>query len=82
MLIDNEAVVQDLKAVLQEKDSWGRRELLTKIGELEAKYRISEGTIERALRVTGNRISDELLHYPKGQSPSSPAVVGAGANGN
>lgn len=80
MRIDHEAVLGDLKKHLQSKDSHGRRELLTKIGELEAEHGIKEGTTERALRVAGNRLSEELLRY--GQEPASPVVAGAGANGS
>lgn len=81
MLADHERVIRDLKIHLQSKDSHGRRELLTKIGELEAQHSIDEGTLERALRVSGNKLSEELLHYP-GLKPAGSDAVGDRTNGS
>jgi hypothetical protein len=78
MLTDHERVLADLKVHLQSKDSHGRRELLTTIGELEAKHQVDEGVLERAFRVRGNKLSADLLR--DGREPD--AVGAAGANGN
>lgn len=80
MRVDWEAVLQDLKIHLESKDSHGRRELHTKIGELEAKHSLKEGVLERALRTTGNRLSEDLIR--DGHDPSEPAAAGAGLNGS
>jgi hypothetical protein len=63
LLVDYEAVLQDLRIHLETKDSHGRRELHTVLGELEAKHAIREGVTERALRIAGAKLSDELMHY-------------------
>ena len=78
MLTDHERVLADLKAHLLNKDSHGRRELLTKIGELEAQHQVDEGVLERAFRVRGNKLTEELLRDGR----DSAAVGAAGANGN
>lgn len=79
MLTDYAAVVRDLKVHLESKDSHGRRELHTVIGELEAKHSLKEGTIERALRVYGANLSDELINA--GKSSNGRSADGVAANG-
>lgn len=79
MVTDWEAVVADLKRQLQTKDSHGRRELLTRLGELEAKHRLDEGLVERALRVSGAKLSEELIK--QGRAPDGDLAAGAVANG-
>ena len=49
-LVDTEAVLQDLKAAVREKPSFGRRELSDLILDLEVKHRKDEPLLERALR--------------------------------
>lgn len=80
MLTDYEAVVRDLKIHLEQKDSHGRRELHTVIGELEAKHAVLEGVTERALRIAGAKLSEQLIKY--GQNPDGDGSAGEVANGS
>lgn len=80
MVTDYEAVIQDLKVHLESKDSHGRRELHSVIGELEAKHTLQEGVTERALRVAGAKLSRDLIK--SGQDPASLDAAGVEANGS
>lgn len=75
MLVDNEAVLLGLKAVLMEKKSHGRDTLLAEIARLEVQHRIEEGVPERALRLYGVVLSDDLLS-PTAQIPSAGSSDG------
>lgn len=59
-LCDAEAVLADLKRVIAAKPHHGSRDLAVALVELEAKHHLAEGPIERALRVYGVRLSEDL----------------------
>jgi hypothetical protein len=80
MLTDYEAVVRDLRIHLEKKDSHGRRELHTVIGELEARHAILEGVTERALRIAGAKLSEQLIK--DGQNPYDDDSAGVVVNGS
>lgn len=82
MVTDSERVLQDLKVFLQSKDSHGRRELLQTIGELEARHTLSEGLPERALRLHGAILSEELKAHGSDTRPATEAAAGGNGNGH
>lgn len=61
MLVDFEAVLLGLKQEILSKKSHGQRDLLAAISRLEVEHRLEEGTPERALRLFGVVLSDDLL---------------------
>lgn len=61
MLVDFEAVLLDLKRAILAKNSHGQRDLLAVISRLEVEHQLDEGTPERALRLYGVVLSDDLL---------------------
>lgn len=74
MLVDFEAVLLDLKAVLVTKASHGRDALLAEIAGLEVKHRVTEGLPEKALRLYGEELADALR--PAVSPPSLEAADG------
>lgn len=76
MITDYEAVVADLRIYLVGKRSFGQRELIIKLTELEAKHRVEEGLPEKALRMYGNEIHEAITQPPASESAErEPAVV-------
>lgn len=88
-MVDHERVLGQLKARLQArngdgdtKDSWGRRELLQIIGELEAENTLEEGLPEKVLRLHGTALSRELLTKGADERPTTEAAAGGNGNGH
>jgi hypothetical protein len=73
MLVDYEAVLLDLKAVLAQKKSHGGDALLLEIARLEQQHRSVEGLPEKALRLYGPELADAL---PSAHRPVSGAADG------
>jgi hypothetical protein len=62
-LVDHEGVLLDLKASLSEgKRSWGRDELLARIGRLEAERRVDESEVSRYSRLLADEVEDLIFH--------------------
>jgi hypothetical protein len=75
MLVDYERVVALLKRHATSKGSHGQRELLEVIARLEAECMIEEGLPEKALRLYGVVLSDDLLR-PSLRDPRAGLVDG------
>lgn len=79
MLVDSDQVLARLKLRLQEKDSWGRREIQSVLIELEADALVDEGVLENTLRRIASVIPNDLLNA--GQVPATVGAAGAGGDG-
>lgn len=79
MLTDHERVLLKLKAHVASKKSHGQRDLLATIAALEAECAVEEGLPEKALRLFGNRLSEDLLRQEQPQAAGNGAA-GAGAH--
>lgn len=75
MLIDHERVLLDLKRIIAAKSHHGQRDLLAEISRLEVENVVEEGVPERALRLFGVVLSDDLLRPPS-QEPRVAPVDG------
>lgn len=80
VVVDHEVVLTRLKARLQEKDSWGRRELQSVLVELEAEHQIDVGLLPNTLRLYGVTITHDLLNA--GQGPTTEDAAGVSGNGS
>lgn len=75
MLVDHERAWLALKALIADKGSHGRDTLLAEMSKLEVQHTLEEGLLERALRLYGVALSDDLLR-PAHALPSSGARDG------
>lgn len=70
MLVDHEKAWQRFKAVVASKSSHGQKDLLAEMSRIEVECGVEEGLPEKALRLYGIVISDDLLK----PSQSDPRV--------
>lgn len=76
MLVDSERVLLELEDFFISKNSFGSRELLRKLVELKSECRITEGVPEKALRLYGVLLSEDLISAPDaGSTMHRPAGV-------
>lgn len=71
-LVDYEAVVLDLEAEVAAKNSHGQRDLLRKIAELRQEHRVTEGLPERALRLYGAELGEDIETLRSSGSDKQP----------
>jgi hypothetical protein len=80
VLVDHERVIQRLKEEMADKQGIGRDGLFALIARLEVECRLEEGAAERALRVFGNDLSDDLIK--RGVQPAPSVTQASPADGD
>jgi hypothetical protein len=82
-LVDHSAAWLDLVKLIESRDGWGSKQLLAEMSKLEAKHRVSEGLIERVLRLYGVQLADAVnqsipeapANGRSGTTPTAPEPV-------
>jgi hypothetical protein len=70
MLVDSEHVLLELESYIASRSSHGRNDLLLKITELKTAHTVTEGLPEKAIRLFGTQLSEDLIRTHPGKAPA------------